>query len=80
VAVAFKDVQIFPHRSNDVTILGTPIGAGSVDFEAIVPELLARLPDPAATTACVKLRLPARSAEHDAWMRQSLEFLRPLLS
>ncbi|MBI3972112.1 MAG: sugar phosphate isomerase/epimerase [Chloroflexi bacterium] len=79
VAVAFKDVQIYPYRSNDVTIWGTPIGAGSVDFDAIVPLLAAQLPEPAGTTACIKLRLPPDSREHDAWMRQSLDFLRARL-
>ena len=80
VAVALKDVQIQPHRSNDVTIFGTPIGDGSVDFDAILPLLAAELPDPAGTTACVKLRLPDGSAEHDAWLRRSLDFLRARLS
>ena len=76
VAVAFKDVQIYPHRSNDVTIWGTPIGRGSVDFETLLPMLSERLPDPEGTTACIKLRLPPGSAEHADWMDQSLAFLR----
>jgi sugar phosphate isomerase/epimerase len=75
IAVALKDLQVFPHRSNEVTIWGTPIGAGSVDFEAILPLLRAGLPDPAGTTACIKLRLPPGSADHDAWLRQSLDLL-----
>jgi sugar phosphate isomerase/epimerase len=79
IAVALKDVEIRPHRSNDVTIFGTPIGDGSVDFDAILPVLAAQLPDPASTTACIKLRLPDGSTEHDAWMRRSLEFLRSRL-
>ena len=76
VAVALKDVQIYPHRSNDVTIWGTPLGAGSVDFAAILPLLAELLPDPAATTACVKLRLPPDGGDHAEWMAQSLRFLR----
>ena len=68
VAVAFKDVQIYPDRSNDVTIWGTPIGRGSVDFETLLPMLSERLPDPEKTTACIKLRLPPGSAEHADWM------------
>ena len=76
VAVAFKDVQIYPHRSNDVTIWGTPIGRGSVDFETLLPMLSGRLPDPEGTTACIKLRLPPGSAEHADWMDRSLTFLR----
>jgi sugar phosphate isomerase/epimerase len=79
IAVAFKDVEIRPHRSNDVTIFGTPIGDGSVDFDAILPLLAEHLPDPTGTTACVKLRLPDGSAEHDAWLRRSLAFLRDRL-
>ena len=75
VAVAVKDVQIFPHRSNDVTIWGTPIGKGSVDFETIFPMLRERLPDPENTTVSIKLRLPSGDNSHDDWMRQSLEFL-----
>ena len=75
IAVALKDVQIFPYRSNDVTIWGTPLGQGSVDFPAIF-ELLRLLPDPDQTTVCVKLRLPPESGEHAAWMEQSLEFIR----
>ncbi|MXZ10855.1 MAG: TIM barrel protein [Gemmatimonadetes bacterium] len=76
VAVAFKDVQIYPGRSNDVTIWGTPIGRGSVDFETLLPMLSEQLPDPEKTTACIKLRLPPGSAEHADWMDQSLTFLR----
>ena len=76
VAVALKDVRIYPHRSNDVTIWGTPLGAGSVDFAAILPLLAELLPDPAATTACVKLRLPPDGGDHAEWMAQSLRFLR----
>ena len=76
VAVALKDVQVFPHRSNDVTIWGTPIGEGSVDFEAILPMLPERLPNPEGTTASIKLRLPPGNTDHDAWMKQSLKFLR----
>ena len=75
VAVAIKDVRIFPFKSNDVTIWGTPIGQGSVDFETILPMLSEKLPDPENTTVCVKLRLPADNDDHDEWMRQSLEFL-----
>jgi sugar phosphate isomerase/epimerase len=79
VAVAFKDVQVYPHRSNDVTIWGTPIGEGSVDFRHILPLLAEQLPDPEGTTACVKLRLPKESTAHDDWMRRSLTFLRARL-
>jgi len=75
VAVALKDVQIFPHRSNDVTIWGTPIGRGSVDFDSILPMLSELLPYPEGTTASIKLRLPPGNTEHDAWMKQSLAFL-----
>jgi sugar phosphate isomerase/epimerase len=80
VAIALKDVQIYPHRSNDITIWGTPIGDGSVDFETILPLLNQQLTDPDNTTACVKLRLPSDSREHDTWMRQSLEYLRARLN
>ena len=80
VAVALKDVQVYPDRSNDVTIWGTPIGQGSVDFDAILGILESTLPDPEATTVCVKLRLPPGSVDHDAWIRQSLSFLRPRMS
>lgn len=76
VAVALKDVQIYPYRSNDVTIWGTPIGQGSVDFDAILPMLQEKLPNPATTTVCVKLRLPPDNTEHAAWLQQSLAFLR----
>ena len=76
VAVALKDVQIFPHRSNDVTIWGTPIGQGAVNFGAILPMLNEQLPDPDRTTVSVKLRLPRGSTAHDRWMKQSLVFLR----
>ena len=75
VAVAVKDVRIYPNRSNDVTIRGTPIGQGSVDFEAILPMLRDRLPDPVNTTVSIKLRLPPGDESHDVWMRQSLEYL-----
>jgi len=76
VAVALKDVQIYPYRSNDVTIWGTPIGQGSVDFDAILPMLQEKLPNPATTTVCIKLRLPPDNTEHAAWLQQSLAFLR----
>ena len=76
IAVALKDVQISPHRSNDVTIWGTPIGQGSVGFEAIFELLPTLLPDPDQTTVCVKLRLPPESLDHDAWMGQSLDHIR----
>ena len=76
IAVALKDVQIFPDRSNDVTIWGTPIGQGSVDFAAIFQLLPTLLPDPDQTTVCVKLRLPPASVDHQAWMGQSLDFIR----
>ena len=76
VAVALKDVQIYPYRSNDVTIWGTPIGQGSVDFDAILPMLQEKLPNPATTTVCVKMRLPPDNTEHAAWLQQSLAFLR----
>ncbi len=76
VAVAFKDVQIYPHRSNDVTIWGTPIGRGSVDFDTLLPMLNERLPHPEGTTACIKLRLPPESTDHADWMDRSLAFLR----
>jgi sugar phosphate isomerase/epimerase len=76
LAVAFKDVQIYPHRSNDVTIWGTPIGQGSVDFDAIIPLLNQELPDPENTTVCIKLRLPPNTLDHAAWMAQSLDYLR----
>ena len=76
VAVAFKDVQIYPHRSNDVTIWGAPIGQGSVDFDAIIPLLSEKLPAPDDTTVCIKLRLPPESHEHEKWMVQSLDYLK----
>ena len=76
VAVAFKDVRIYPQRSNDVTIWGTPIGQGSVDFKTIIPMMPERLPDPDRTTVCIKLRLPNDSMEHASWIRQSLEFIK----
>ncbi len=76
IAVALKDVQIFPHRSNDVTIWGTPIGEGSVDFATIFELLPTTLPDPDQTTVCVKLRLPPESQDHEAWMGRSLDFIR----
>ena len=76
VAVALKDVQIYPHRSNDVTIWGAPIGQGSVDFDAILPMLHERLPAPEQTTVSIKLRLPPDNTDHAAWMEQSLTFLR----
>ena len=76
IAVALKDVQIFPYRSNDVTIWGTPLGQGSVDFTTIFELLPVLLPDPEQTTVCVKLRLPPDSLDHEAWMRQSLDFIR----
>ena len=75
VAVALKDVRIFPNRSNDVTIWGTPIGEGSVDFQTILPMLSELLPSPKSTTVSIKLRLPPDSTAHDEWMRGSLEFL-----
>ena len=73
---AFKDVQIYPHRSNDVTIWGTPIGQGSVDFDAIIPLLSENLPAPDDTTVCIKLRLPPDNHEHEMWMVQSLDYLK----
>ena len=76
VAVALKDVQIFPYRSNEVTIWGTPLGRGAVDFSAILPLMVELLPDSARATACIKLRLPPGSAEHAEWMKESLDFLR----
>ena len=76
VAVALKDVRIYPNRSNDVTILGTPIGQGSVDFHSILPMLSEQLPSPERTTVSIKLRLPAGHTAHDEWMQRSLEFLR----
>ena len=76
VAVALKDVQVFPHRSNNVTIWGAPIGRGSVDFEAILPMLPEQLPNPEGTTVSIKLRLLPGNTDHDAWMKQSLKFLR----
>lgn len=76
VAVALKDVQIYPQRSNEVTIWGTPIGQGSVDFDRIFPMLNERLLFPEKTTACIKLRLPPNSNRHGDWMEQSLVFLR----
>lgn len=75
VAVALKDVQIYPQRSNDVTIWGTPIGQGSVDFKTIIPMLFENLPNPEETTVSIKLRLPNGSRAHDEWMRKSLQFL-----
>ena len=75
IAVAIKDVQIYPHRSNDVTIWGTPIGQGSVDFDAIFDLMRTELPEPDTTTVCVKLRLPPNSTDHDGWMKNSLEYL-----
>jgi len=76
ITVAFKDVRVYPYRSNDVTIWGTPIGQGSVDYETILPILKSRLPDSATTTGCIKVRLPPNNADHDAWLRQSIEFLK----
>ncbi len=76
VAVAFKDVQIFPYRSNKVTIWGAQLGEGSVDFEAIFPLLNEMLPDPDETTVCIKLRLPPSSCDHEAWLQQSLAYVR----
>ncbi len=75
-AVALKDVQIFPYRSNDVTIRGTPLGQGSVDFDQILPLLEELLPEPDKTTVCIKLRLPPDSTEHAAWMEASLGYVR----
>ena len=76
VAVALKDVQIFPHRSNDVTIWGTPLGQGSVDFDSILPLLGQLLPEPHQTTLSIKLRLPPDQSEHAAWMEASLDYVR----
>jgi len=76
VAVALKDVRIYPYRSNDVTIWGAPLGAGSVDFSVMLPLLAELLPDPDATTACVKLRVPPDGGDNAEWMEQSLRFLR----
>ena len=76
MAVALKDVAIFPHRSNEVTIWGTPLGKGSVDFDAILPLMEDLLSDPEGTTACIKLRLPTNSTEHASWMEESLTYLR----
>ncbi len=76
VAVALKDVRIYPNRSNDVTIWGTPIGEGSVDFQSILPMLSEQLPNPERTTMSIKLRLPPDSSAHDEWLQRSLEFLR----
>ena len=75
-AVALKDVQIFPYRSNDVTIRGTPLGQGSVDFDQILPLMEELLPEPGKTTVCIKLRLPPGSTEHAAWMEASLGYIR----
>ncbi len=75
IAVAFKDLRVYPYRSNQVTIWGTPIGQGSVDYEGILPLLKSRLLDAAETTACIKLRLQPGSLEHDSWLRQSIKFL-----
>ncbi len=75
IAVAIKDVQIFPHRSNDVTIWGTPIGQGSVDFDTIFDLMRTELPESDTTTVCVKLRLPPDSSDHDSWMKSSLDYL-----
>ena len=75
IAVALKDVRIYPERSNEVTIWGTPIGQGSVDFKTIIPLLFETLPNPAETTVSIKLRLPNGSRAHDEWMRKSLDFL-----
>jgi sugar phosphate isomerase/epimerase len=75
IAVAIKDVQIYPHRSNDVTIWGAPIGQGSVNFDAIFDLMRTELPEPDTTTVCVKLRLPPDSTDHDTWMKSSLEYL-----
>ena len=79
IAVAFKDVRVYPNRSNRVTIWGTPIGRGSVDFGRILPLMAEKLPDPEETTVSIKLRLPPESRAHDSWMTQSLEFLDPRL-
>ena len=76
VSVALKDVQIFPYRSNDVTIWGTPLGQGSVDFDSILPLMEKLLPEPDKTTMSVKLRLPPGSTEHAAWMEASLRYIR----
>ena len=75
IAVAFKDVRVYPERSNRVTIWGTPIGRGSVDFGRILQMMAEKLPDPAGTTVAIKLRLPPESRAHDRWMTQSLRFL-----
>ena len=79
IAVALKDVRIYPQRSNEATIWGTPIGQGSVDFKAIIPMLLENLPNPVETTVAIKLRLPEGNRAHDEWILQSLEFLRTRL-
>ena len=76
IAVAFKDARVYPGRSNQVTIWGTPIGQGSVDFETILRMMAEQLPDPDGTTVAIKLRLPPDSQEHEVWMEQSLEYLR----
>ncbi len=76
IAVAFKDARVYPGRSNQVTIWGTPIGQGSVDFETILRMMAEQLPDPDGTTVAIKLRLPPDSQEHEVWMEQSLAFLR----
>ncbi len=76
IAVAFKDARVYPGRSNQVTIWGTPIGQGSVDFEGILEMMAEELPDPDGTTVAIKLRLPHESQEHKVWMEESLEYLR----
>lgn len=76
VAVAIKDVRVYPHHSNDVTIWGTPIGQGSVDYDAIFDLMRTELPEPDTTTVCVKLRLPPDGTDHADWMNQSLDYLK----
>ena len=76
VAVAIKDVEIYPNRSNDVTIWGTRIGLGSVDFDTLLPLLARLLPDPDNTTVSIKLRLPPMSSDHDGWLSESVSYLR----
>lgn len=79
IAVALKDLRIYPHRSGEVTQWGTPLGRGSVDFENILPLLDKCLPRPEETTVSIKLRLPDGTRAYDEWLRESLDFLRPRL-
>jgi sugar phosphate isomerase/epimerase len=78
VDVALKEVRLYPNNSNRATIMGKPIGDGSVGFENILPLLHQLLPDPDNTSCHIKLRLPPDTtlADTHAWMSRSLNYLR----